>query len=925
MVGCGPLHYRVQFSPFRGSVPLTDYNPRSISGHSSFMTLQVGVRLGPYEVTGALGAGGMGEVYRARDSRLGREVAIKILPHAVKDDPVRAARFAREARLLASLNHPHIGAIYGFEDTDAVRALVMELVEGQDLSLRSPAATREALLIARQIAEALEAAHEQGIVHRDLKPANIKVRPDGAVKVLDFGLAKALEPDLGDAVTLTAMATQDRTIMGTPAYMSPEQVRGEAAGRHVDIWAFGVVLYELLTGLSPFSRGTTAETLACVLGSPPDDSLLPSDTPPSVRQLIHRCLERDRKRRLQHMGDARIVIEDALADLDSAGPRHRAAADGTGRGRQWIRLATVLGLTTAVLLGVLVYLYLRGSSAAPELVRFSVFPPDNGNFQTPLLTGSAAPVGGAISPDGRTLAFTATDATGKDLLWLRPLSSSTARAVPGTENAALPFWSPDSKSLGFFGPGKLKRLEVASGALQDLCDVRRGHGGAWNRDGIIIFAPGLGTGLYRVDAAGGEPQAVTTLGDGQRSHRFPSFLPDGRRFVYYAEGSNTGDTGVFVSELDARSDRRVLLFVRQGALVAQPVDPTTLEALGDAIQLAASVPTIGASPAFSVSNTGVLTYPSGAVDQDQQFAWFDRKGKFIESVGLPGPYRGVDLSPDGKRVAVHRHDASGGDIFVFEPRGATTRITFDPSQDNSSPIWSPDGGWIVFGSLRNGRWGLYRKRADATPHDERLLESDVPKIPAAWSADGIVYWLYTKGSDVDQWLIRPPGEALTGQVMINRSNAIPLLDSPFYEGHSQVSPDGKWIAYVTSENQLQVCVRPYPNGDKVWQVSTAGGVTPRWGPDGRELFYATAYDGGKLMAVSVRGDGATFELGRPEELFDLGMVTPPHSTTIPQYHTYAVSPDGQRFLIPRLVSRLSRTASAASIEVVLNWTTLLER
>jgi Tol biopolymer transport system component len=886
-----------------------------------------GRRIGSFEIQELLGVGGMGEVYRARDTRLGREVALKVLPHAFKEDPGRVGRFEREAQVLASLNHPHIAAIYGLEDAGDVQALVMELVEGVDLSARTRVPIAEALRIARQIAEALEAAHDQGIVHRDLKPANIKVRPDGTVKVLDFGLAKALEPVSHEAATLTAMATHDGVILGTPAYMSPEQARGEPDGRHVDIWAFGVVLYELLTGVSPFHQNTIADTLASVLRTEPDSSRLPSDTPDNVRRLIRRCLEKDLKRRLHHIGDARIEIEDALT-APSGTPTDRSVVEISGH-RYWKAAAVVLGLVSAGLLALV--LFRRELEVVREPVRFSVFPPAKTVFQTPLLTGSAAPVGGTVSPDGRTLAFTASDASGKVMLWVRPLGAVEARALAGTDNAALPFWSPDSKSIGFFGLGKLKRIDVGDGALLELCDVSRGQGGTWNRDGIIIFAAGLTAGLRRVSSAGGEPQTITTLGEGQASHRFPSFLPDGRHFLYYAESTRPDHAGIFVAELGASTGRRLLaadsaasyappgslLFVRQSALVAQAFDAATLETTGAPVQIAAAVPAVGAAPAFSVSDTGVLTYRSGAIDQFQQFAWFDRKGQLLETVGPPGVYRGVDLSPDGKRIAVHQHDSSGGDILVFEPRGTTTRVTFDPAQDNSSPIWSSDGSRLVFGSRRNGRWGLYQKRADGSPADERLLESDRPLMPSAWPEGGVVYWLFDKGT-VDQWLL----PAVTSKT---DPKPVPLMDSRFYEGHSQVSPDGKWIAYVTSENGLQVSVRPFPAGAGVWQVSTSGGVTPRWRRDGKELFYATAYDDGKLMVVPVGGTAAAFEPGRPQELFSLGTVTPPHSSITPQYHPYAVAPDGQRFLIARPLSRFPGEAGAASIEVVLNWPALLRR
>lgn len=904
-----------------------------------------GSRFGTYEVLDPLGAGGMGEVFRARDSRLGRDVALKVLSEPFKLDAQRRARFEREARVLASLNHPNIATLYGIEELGDTQALVLELVEGETLAERiagGPIPWAEALTIARQIAAALDAAHEQGVVHRDLKPANVKLRPDGTVKLLDFGLARTFNPTLGDSgpkqATVTAVGG---TVLGTPAYMSPEQARGEAAGHQADIWSFGVLLYELLTAVSPFRRQTTTETLAAVLGAQPDLALLPREAPAIAQQLIRRCLERDPRKRLHHIADARIEVEEALAEPPpGASPSPRDATTTRSRDH-WIWATALLGFAAIALLAANVYRRESPDLAGP--VRFSIFPPAPGMFLTPLTTGSNAPVGGAISPDGRTLAYTATDASGTTVLWVRPLDSLEARALPDTQHAALPFWSPDGKSLGFFGHGKLKRVDIADGAVQVLCDVVRGRGGSWNRDGVIIFAPALGGALRRVSAAGGEPQALTALREGQRSHRFPSFLPDGRHFLYYVEDSQAPRSGVFVGELGANTDRRLiaadsaavyappghLLFARQGTLFAQRFDAATLEVAGDPVSLATSIPTEGTSPAFSVSGTGILTYRSEP-PQSQQFAWFDRAGRLLETVGEPGNYRGVDLSPDGQRIAVHRHDGDGGDIWVFEAGGTTTRVTFDPAQDNSSPIWSPDSARIVFGSFRNGKWGLYQKRVNGTDAGELLTESDAPKIPAAWSPDGksIVYWLYRNG--IDSWLL-----PLTEDFQLERGvrgnldgepKGIPLISTPFYEGHAQVSPDGKWIAYVSSDNgSTQVYVRPFPSGDGVWPVSSNRGVTPRWRADSKELFYVTSYDNGKLMAVSVREEDGQFKSGTPQDLFSVEMVTPPHSTTINTYHTYDVSPDGQRFLIPRPASTLRDDATPTPITVVLNWHALLER
>jgi Tol biopolymer transport system component len=586
-------------------------------------------------------------------------------------------------------------------------------------------------------------------------------------------------------------------------------------------------------------------------------------------------------------------------------------------------LAAVLGLTTVALLGIVA----RTGDVPAERVAFSVFPPTDTIFLTPLGSGSAAPVGGAISPDGRLLAFTATDKAAKGLLWVRPLDSLTATALPGTEGAALPFWSPDSKSLAFFAPGKLKRIDIANRGIQNLADITRGSGGTWGRDGVIVFAANLAGPLHRVSAAGGDSSPATTLSTGHRSHRFPHFLPDGRHFLYYVEGSGADDSGVFVGELDAHNDRRILaansaavyarsghvLFVREGSLYAQPFDPSTLQVTGNPAAIAASIPSQSASPAFSASNTGVVTYLSGV--EHQQYAWFDRRGSLIEAVGQPGHYRGIDLASDG-RVAVHRHNDDGGDVWLWDQRGSETRVTLDATLDNSSPTFSPDGSRIAFSSLRKGKWGLYQKRSDGTGPEELIVESDLAKSPADWTPDGkyILYWLLRQGLG-DVWQAPVTGG----------DGARPLLDGPFYEGHAQVSPEGRWVAYASGRSgQSAIYVRPFPSGEGEWKVSSGGGVTPRWrGDGGKELFYVTSYNEGTLMAVSYRIDGHTFVPLKEEELFPVGMVTPPHSTTINVYHTYVVSPDGARFLIPRPVSRLKAGTPTTPITVHTNWTAML--
>jgi Tol biopolymer transport system component len=905
------------------------------------MALTTGTTLGAYEITAPLGAGGMGEVYRARDTKLGRDVAIKILPDAFAADPERVARFQREAQILASLNHPHIAAIYGLEESGATRFLVLEFVDGESLAqkLQAPAASHqspglsvgEALAIARQIIDALEAAHDKGIVHRDLKPANIMLTAEGQVKVLDFGLAKqgvgpgesAGPGGATHSPTLTFAATQAGMILGTAAYMSPEQARGRAADKRSDVWAFGCVLYEMLTGARAFDGEDATEIIAAVVKTEPDWNAFPADVPAHIRAIVKRCLAKDRKARIPDLSVVRFMLDEPAPAPGDAGSERTRPTYHVRRLRIWQAATALLLLTTTA---VPVTYLLRTS--APVVTRFIVSPPENATF---VIFGRSA-AEAAISPDGTRLAFTARDAAGKIQLWVRPIDSLTAQPLVGTDNAAYPFWSPDSRFLGYSTTGKLMKIAAAGGPPQTLCALSAtnmvGRGGAWNRDGVIVFNSGPGT-LFRVSSAGGQQSPVGRLAPGQAAHTFPSFLPDGHHVLYHGSASTQELSGLYVMSLDTGESKRLLdadtggiyaaqggylLFVRQGTLLAQTFDPKTLALANEPFPVAERVE-FGVVPglvAFSLSENGTLGYGIGsAAAAGLQMVWLDRKGKQSETVGPPGDYRGLDLSPDGKRVAAHRHDGNGGDIWISElSRGTTSRFTFDASQDSSSPVWSPDGSRIAFGSLRNGKSGLYQKLSNGTSPEEQLLESDVTTLPVSWSPDGrsIVYSVVNPKTATDQWMLPLSGDR----------KPVPLLQTPFQESHGQISPDGKWLAYYSNETgRTEVYVQPFPQGTGKWQVSTNGGQFPRWRHDGRELFYMSQGSRGKMMAVDVKSSGSAFEAGAPKELFDSLYMNLPHGSGGP-YSTYAVSPDGQRFLIPRPASN-DQSATAAPIVVVLNW------
>ena len=884
------------------------------------MSLTPGTRLGPYEITTPIGQGGMGVVYRATDTSLGRQVAIKVLPDAVAQDAERLARFEREAKTLAALNHPHIAAIYGFEKSGGLHALVMELVEGEDLSqrlLRGAIPLDESLAIARQVAEAVEAAHDQGIIHRDLKPHNIKVRADGTVKVLDFGLAKAIESgsgiggqglaSLSPTITSPAMMTGGGMILGTAAYMAPEQAKGKAVDRRADIWAFGVVLHEMLTGRQLFLADTIPETLAHVMTRQIDVTALPAGTPRRIRDLLARCLDKDPKKRLRDIGEARIRLEEVM----SGAAEERVSAQPASSGRlAWISAVAI----AVVAIGALAIPALRHllETMPPEMRLDIVTPP----------TGT--PTSFALSPDGRQIVFVATDDKASRL-WLRSLSTTTAQPLAATEGATHPFWSPDGRSIGFFAAGALKRFDIGGGAPKTLAPAANGSGGTWNAADVIVFAPAVTGPLLRVPATGGAAVPVTTLAPQQFGHFNPQFLPDGQRFLFTVGGS-VDTTGVYVAGLDGSAPTRLvsdyssgtyapqgwLLWMRGGSLMAQRFDVDRRALTGEPLTLADGLAVDAASirNAVSVAETGLVAYRTAGGAQ-RQLTWFDRSGTARGVVGEPhDSIIQPRVSPDGRRVVMARATEDGSqDLWMLDGARAS-RFTFAPAQD-IFPVWSPDGTRIVYTSRRTSLGGLLQRLTNGSGDDEPLLSTDQNLTPTGWSRDGrfLMYMSIDPKTNADLWVL-----PMTGA----ERKPFLFLKTPFREAYGTFSPDGRWVAYHSNESgRPEVYIRPFaPPGTTgasatggQWPVSTAGGILPMWRADGKELYYVNP--DGAMMAAPISVNGSTVDPGTPVMLFPTRMHGGGADIQVgPQYD---VTADG-RFLINTLLNDVP-----TPITLLQNW------
>jgi len=864
------------------------------------MPLASGTRLGSYEILSLLGAGGMGEVYNARDLTLNRTVAIKVLPGVVASDPDRLERFHREALALAALNHPNIGQIYGVAENESHWALVLELVDGDSLDALIKRGIRivPALTIARQIADALEAAHAQGIIHRDLKPANIKITASGLVKVLDFGVAKIATPETpaadADLVAITRTATEAGLVVGTPSYMSPEQARGLPVDKRTDSWAFGCLLYELLSGRRAFDGRTPSDAMAAVLDREPDWSRLPSATPAGIVRLIQRCLQKDRSQRLRDFGDIRLLLDDAMNAAASA-----PAVQGRTRAT-WLWVSAALAMLAAAT-AVAVWLWITRPPPA-EIVRLSISTP---GVVTPQLSAT-------LSPDGSQVAYVSTDAGGKAMLWLRKLSSLDARPIPGTERAAHPFWSPDGRSLGFIADARIKRVDVAGGPVQILADAGVRVGPAWGPDGTILFVPRLGQ-LAAVPASGGPVRVVLTSTAPQTVYAWPRFLPDGRRFIFWWSGPDIEQRGIYVGSLDStetkfvlRSDFRawyatpgVLVFPRDETLMAQPFDVSRLELTGTPAVVAEGVWFArGASQAsFSVSDSGALAYVNASL-WDAELVWIDRRGRPMGTLAAATRYGGStpQLSPDNRRAAIARGEPGREDIWILDADdGAATRLTFSPESDGL-PVWAADGHRVLF---KTGAQ-LFAKNV-ATGVEETIMPS-VSGAVSDWTSDGrFIVLQRTSGGATDLWV-----QPLTGD-----RRAYPFVETQFNETQAALSPDGQWIAYTSNETgRDEVYVQSFPAAGRKRQVSTEGGAMPRWRGDGKELFYLA---GNQFITGVPLTTERSLELGPGVPLFRTRLiVSGSESTGLPTQ--YDVTSDGQRFLV-----RYPPTDTGPPITVVLNW------
>lgn len=886
------------------------------------MSFAPGSRLGPYEVTAPLGVGGMGEVYRAVDSNLKRQVALKVLPAALASDPDRLARLQREAEVLASLNHPNIAAIFGLERGNGALALVMELVDGPTLADRigqGAIPLDEALPLARQIAAALEAAHERGIVHRDLKPANIKIRPDGTVKLLDFGLAKAMEhvqpavigdPETIDPRTITspAMMTAAGVILGTAAYMSPEQARGKSADTRSDIWAFGVVLAEMTTGRRPFEGETISDTIAAVLTREPDLEAVP----PAVRRLVRLCLAKDPRARLRHIGDALAVVDDP--------PTTHAPA----RARRWWPWAAALAVTAVT--GVAgTWLARSPRPVSDEVTSFNVDPPSGAAFN---YTYTAT----AISPDGRQVAFRVATATEAPALWLRRLDTIEGRRIAGSEFADFPFWSPDGRAIAYFSAGKLERVDVGGGTPIVLCDASDGDstvtGGSWNRDGVILL--GAPQGLFRVSASGGVPALIAPVDarSGETGYGSPQFLPDADRFVFFVRSEDLARAGYYVSSLshpdrktlllatstkaifvaNENGDSSYLLYLQHRTLLARRIDRRTLALSGDPVPLASNVALFppGFHASFWSSSSGtLLAYRTEASDKPR-LTWVNRDGTRQPETGTDDFYTHVRVAPDGARAAMELADGTGNvDIWTWDfARRLKTRQTFDARPDRA-PTWAPNGRDIAFSSQRSGVWQIFRKDVTSGRPEEPLTTGAGDKIVPDWGRDGryLVFEQIGATTAEDIWAMRLEGDR----------RPFPVVQTPAVDANPALSPDGQWLAYETSQSgRPEVIVMRFPvsAGEATaaaprWQVSTQGGSRPRWSGDGRTVFYVSL-DDRRIMRADVRMTAGGFENDPPRVFTEIPVMPVARSP-------FDVAADGRLMVLERTITQ------GAPLVLEANW------
>jgi Tol biopolymer transport system component len=893
--------------------------------------LNAGTKLGPYEVVALLGVGGMGEVYRARDTKLGREVALKVLPETLAADAERIGRFEREAKVLASLNHPNIAAIYGFEDSSGAgtptRALVMELVEGETLADRTakgPIPIDETLPIARQICEGLEYAHERGIVHRDLKPANVKITPDGVVKVLDFGLAKALEGDGATASdpssspTMSRLATQAGIILGTAAYMAPEQAKGRPVDRRADIWAFGCVLYEMLTGRKPFDGETVTDILASVVKEEPDWALLPPNTPRAIRNLLLRCLQKDPKRRLQAIGEARIAMEESVSGAAQDSPPPAAASVPVPR---WRQAAPWIVAALAVFAGAFAVVHYRTAPVAPPVMRFTLAPPAGGEFATHV--GAAA----VLSPDGTRMAYVLQKGE-QSQLYVRNLDQTQTSPLPETEGASIPFFSPDGRWVAFFAEGKLKKVAVTGGTPVTLCDAPDARGGDWGPDNTILFTPTPNSPLERVSANGGTPETVTKLNESpepdSRSHRWPSFLPGGKEALFnvvYHAGDPLDHSDIAAVSL-ATGKYQVLIrggsypryvpggfvvYVAGTDMLAVPFDASGSRVTGPPVTIIHGVETQpysgGAEYSFSESGTLLYLPKSSQPTPKSRLVWVDRKGAVQPITTTPHAYADPRVTPDGKRIVVGIKDTTPG-VWLYD----VTRSTLGPlatEGGDGGPILTPDGQNVIYNSVRNGSEGLWMRRVDGSGGEQNFTATTMLQAPGSVSQDGKLL-AYTQGTATQSVLMVLP--------LMGSHTPRPLLAGPGNRAAAAFSPDGRWIAYVSDESgQSEVYVAAASGQGGKWQISSEGGAEPLWARDGRELFYRS---GNKMMAAAV-STGTTFSAAKPRELFE-GDFAHRGGPTINLAPDYDISPDGRRFLMVQPVGPATVTA-APGLHVVLNW------